>query len=376
MQVALAAVLVPLTLATTAALVLLWPEGPAPRVEGYQDFDRISAVITEVHPCPDSFAQDFGGQVPEGCRSATADVEGEAEDIEAALPFGEGAPVLEAGDRVLLFEVPDAPPSQQWQFIDFDRSRAVYTLVAVFALAVLLLSRWRGLSSLVSLALSLALVIWFVLPNLLGGTSPLLVAVVAAAAIMIVALYLGHGFNAMTSVALVGTLLALVLTGVLGAAFTSAAHFTGFSDESTKFLAAIQGQVDYEGLVLAALVIGSLGVLDDVTVTQAAAVWELKAADPTASRRSIFAAAMRIGRAHVAAAVNTLVLAYVSAMLPLLLLLTITATSFNDALLSDGVAQEVARGLVGSLGIIAAVPITTLVAALVACSGGRYARLR
>ncbi|HET7533220.1 MAG TPA: YibE/F family protein [Nocardioidaceae bacterium] len=376
MQVALAAVLVPLTMATAAALVLLWPEGPAPRAKGYQDFDRISAVITEVHPCPDSFAQDFGGQVPEGCRSATAAVEGEAEDIEAALPFGEGAPVLQAGDRVLLFEVPDAPPSQQWQFIDFDRSRAVYTLVAVFALAVLLLSRWRGLSSLVSLALSLALVIWFVLPNLLGGTSPLLVAVVAAAAIMIVALYLGHGFNAMTSVALVGTLLALVLTGVLGAAFTSAAHFTGFSDESTKFLAAIQGQVDYEGLVLAALVIGSLGVLDDVTVTQAAAVWELKAADPTASRRSIFAAAMRIGRAHVAAAVNTLVLAYVSAMLPLLLLLTITATSFNDALLSDGVAQEVARGLVGSLGIIAAVPITTLVAALVACSGGRYARLR
>jgi len=329
-----------------------------------------------VHPCPDSFAEDFGGQVPEGCRSATADVEDQAEDVEAALPFGEGAPVLEAGDRVLLFEVPDAPPSQQWQFIDFDRSRAVYTLVAVFALAVLVLSRWRGLSSLVSLALSVALVIWFVLPNLLGGTSPLLVAVVAAAAIMIVALYLGHGFNAMTSVALVGTLLALVLTGVLGAVFTSAAQFTGFSDESTKFLAAIQGQVDYEGLVLAALVIGSLGVLDDVTVTQAAAVWELKAADPTASRRSVFAAAMRIGRAHVAAAVNTLVLAYVSAMLPLLLLLTITATSFNDALLSDGVAQEVARGLVGSLGIIAAVPITTLVAALVVSSGGRYARLR
>jgi uncharacterized membrane protein len=375
-QVVLAAVLVPLTLGTAAALVLLWPEGPAPRAEGYQDFDRVSATITEVHPCPDSFAQDFGGQVPEGCRSATADIEGEADDVEAALPFGEGAPVLEAGDRVLLFEVPDAPPSQQWQFIDFDRSRAVYGLVAVFALAVLLLSRWRGLSSLVSLALSVSLVIWFVLPNLLGGTPPLLVAVVAASAIMIVALYLGHGFNTMTSVALVGTLLALVLTGVLGTVFTSAAHFTGFSDESTKFLAAIQGQVDYEGLVLAALVIGSLGVLDDVTVTQAAAVWELKAADPTASRRSIFAAAMRIGRAHVAAAVNTLVLAYVSAMLPLLLLLTITATSFNDALLSDGVAQEVARGLVGSLGIIAAVPITTLVAALVACSGGRYARLR
>jgi uncharacterized membrane protein len=193
---------------------------------------------------------------------------------------------------------------------------------------------------------------------------------------MIVALYLGHGFNAMTSSALVGTLLALVLTGALGAVVTAASHFTGFSDESTQYLAALQGEINYEGLVLAALVIGSLGVLDDVTVTQAAAVWELKAADPTAPRRELFSAAMRIGRAHVAAAVNTLVLAYVSAMLPLLLFLTLISTSFNDALLSDGVAQEVARGLVGSLGIIAAVPITTLVAVLVAGSGGRYARSR
>ena len=308
--------------------------------------------------------------------SATAEVEGRDAPVEAQLPFGAGAPEIQDGDRVLLFEVPEAPPSQQWQFIDFDRSRAVYTLVAVFALAVLLLSRWRGVASLASLALSLLLVIWFVLPNLLGGTPPLLVAVVAAAAIMIVSLYLGHGFNAMTSAALVGTLLALVLTGILGVLVTAASQFTGFSDDSTKYLAALQGEINYEGLVLAALVIGSLGVLDDVTVTQAAAVWELKAADPTAPRRELFAAAMRIGRAHVAAAVNTLVLAYVSAMLPLLLFLMLISTSFNDALLSDGVAQEVARGLVGSLGIIAAVPITTLVAVLVAGSGGRYARVR
>jgi uncharacterized membrane protein len=256
-------------------------------------------VVLDVHDCPESFALDFGGQVPENCRSATLDVEDRDEDVEAQMPAGTGAPRIETGDRVLLFNVPEAPPSQQWQFLDFDRSRAIYALVAMFAIAVLLLSRWRGLASLASLAVSLLLVIWFVLPNLLVGTPPLLVAVVAAAAIMIVALYLGHGFNAMTSTALVGTLLALVLTGVLGALVTSASQFTGFSDESTKFLAALQGEINYEGLVLAALVIGSLGVLDDVTVTQAAAVWELKAADPTVPRRELFAAAMRIGRAHV-----------------------------------------------------------------------------
>ncbi|HSE07047.1 MAG TPA: YibE/F family protein, partial [Nocardioidaceae bacterium] len=375
-QILLAVVLVPLTVATAAGLLLLWPEGPPPRAEGYRDVERISAEVLDVHACPESFALDFGGQVPENCRSATLDVEDREDDVEAQLPAGTGAPRIETGDRVLLFQVPEAPPSQQWQFMDFDRSRAIYALVAVFAVAVLLLSRWRGLASLASLAVSLLLVIWFVLPNLLVGTPPLIVAVVAAAAIMIIALYLGHGFNAMTSTALVGTLLALALTGVLGAVVTSASQFTGFSDESTKFLAALQGEINYEGLVLAALVIGSLGVLDDVTVTQAAAVWELKAADPTTPRRELFAAAMRIGRAHVAAAVNTLVLAYVSAMLPLLLFLMLISTSFNDALLSDGVAQEVARGLVGSLGIIAAVPLTTLVAVLVAGSGGRYARVR
>lgn len=355
------------------ALVLLWPESSVPRAEGYQDVDRIPGQVLAVHRCPESFAADFGGRVPPGCRSGSVEVEGRPGTVEAALPYGSGAPVIEAGDRVLLYRVAGAPPSQQWQFIDFDRSRAIYTLIAVFAGAVLLLSRWRGLASLASLGLSLALVIWFVLPNLLTGTPPLLVAVVAAAAIMIVVLYLGHGFNAMTSAALVGTLGSLALTGLVGTVVTTEAMFTGFSDESTKFLAAIQGDLDYEGLVLAALIIGALGVLDDVTVTQSAAVWELYAADPYATRRSVFTSAMRIGRAHVSAAVNTLVLAYVSAMLPLVLYLTLISTSFQDALLSDGIAQEVARGLVGGLGIIAAVPLTTLVAVLVAgARTGRY----
>lgn len=333
--------------------------------------------MQDVHPCAPGVSQDLQGATPEGCTAATVDVEDREQPVEAAMPYGTGAPTISPGDRVLLFHAADAPPGQQWQFIDFDRSRVVYGLVALFAVAVVLLSRGRGVASLASLALSLFLVIWFVLPNLTGTTPPLLVAIVAASAIMVVSLYLGHGFNAMTSAALVGTLLSLVLTGVVGGLFTTAANFTGFSDESTRYLAAIKGDLNYEGLILAGLVIGALGVLDDVTVTQSAAVWELSAADPTATRRTLFSSAMRIGRAHVTAAVNTLVLAYVSAMLPLLVLLTAISTTFTDGLLSEGVAQEVARGLVGSLGIIAAVPITTLVAVLVAgARGGRYALAR
>lgn len=376
-RVALAAVLVPLVLATTAAMVVLWPEGPAPRAEEYRQGDRFSAVVVEVHDCPESFAADFGGTVPPGCRSATVEVEGRDAPVEAALPFGTGAPVIDAGDRVVMFHVTEAPASQRWQFLDFERSRPIYTLVVAFAVAVLLLTRLRGLASLASLAMSLAVVVWFVLPNLLGDTSPLLVAVVASSAIMVVSLYLGHGFSSMTSAALVGTLVSLALTAVLGTVFTAAANFTGFSSDATAYLAAIQGEVNYEGLVLAALVIGALGVLDDVTVTQSAAVWELSAAGPQASRREVFAGAMRIGRAHVTAAVNTLVLAYVSAMLPLLLFLSLVDTPFDDALLSDAVAVEVARGLIGSLGVIAAVPITTAVAVLVAgARTDRYARAR
>ena len=333
--------------------------------------------MQDVHPCAPGVSQDLQGATPEGCTAATVDVEDRAQSVEAAMPYGTGAPTISPGDRVLLFHAADAPPGQQWQFIDFDRSRVVYGLVALFAVAVVLLSRGRGVASLASLGLSLFLVIWFVLPNLTGTTPPLLVAIVAASAIMVVSLYLGHGFNAMTSAALVGTLLSLILTGVVGGLFTTAANFTGFSDESTRYLAAIKGDLNYEGLILAGLVIGALGVLDDVTVTQSAAVWELSAADPTATRRTLFSSAMRIGRAHVTAAVNTLVLAYVSAMLPLLVLLTAISTTFTDGLLSEGVAQEVARGLVGSLGIIAAVPITTLVAVLVAgARGGRYALAR
>ncbi|MDN5856496.1 MAG: YibE/F family protein, partial [Actinomycetia bacterium] len=186
-----------------------------------------------------------------------------------------------------------------------------------------------------------------------------------AALIMIIAIYASQGFSVRSSVAIVGTLGSLAVAGTIGALFTAAGHFTGFSDESTKFLVAIIGDVDVRGLLLAGLIIGALGVLDDVTVTQTAAVWEIAAADPVASRRQLFASAMRIGRSHVSATVNTLVLAYVGASLPLLMLLSATNASASAQIRYEGVAQEIVRGLAGGLGIIAAVPITTALAALV-----------
>lgn len=342
-------------LGAVVALLLLWPHGDKPAVpDGYQD-DRLRTEITGIQKCPDD----------PSCLVATAEIRGEREQV--SLPVGEGAPSFSVGDEILVNDPgrgADGEPAQ-YSFLDFDRSTSLVWLVVLFAIAVLLLSRWKGLASLFSLTLSLLAVGGFVLPALLAGRSPLPVALTAAALIMIVTIYSSQGINIRSSVALVGTLISLAVAGSIGAFFTTVGRFTGFSDDSVKFLVAILGDVDVRGLLLAGLIIGALGVLDDVTVTQTAAVWEIAAADPSAGRGQVFAAAMRIGRDHVSATVNTLVLAYVGASLPLLMLLAALDTSLRDQLFSEGVAQEVVRGLAGSLGIIAAVPITTALAVAV-----------
>jgi uncharacterized membrane protein len=204
----------------------------------------------------------------------------------------------------------------------------------------------------------------FVLPAILEGTNALLVAVVGGTLIMVLALFLTHGVNAQTSVALVGTIGALALTAVLGTVFIEVSHISGLGQESASTLGTLVENIDVQGLLVAGLVIASLGVLDDVTVTQAAAVWELSAANPAASRRSLIGAGLRIGRAHVASVVNTLMLAYAGAALPLLLLFAASNAPSTYTISTEDVAIQVIGGLVGSLGIIAAVPLTTALAAM------------
>jgi uncharacterized membrane protein len=187
---------------------------------------------------------------------------------------------------------------------------------------------------------------------------------------MFAVLYLTHGVNVWTSVAVLGTLGALLVTGLLGLLFTDAANFTGIAGEDAAAISAYYPDVDVRGLLLAGVIIGSLGVLDDVTVTQAVTVAELRRADPTMSRTRLYAAASRVGRAHIASTVNTLVLAYAGAALPLLLLFTAGGRSTADLLTSEVVATEVVRTAVGSIGIVAAVPLTTWLAVLVLPSPG------
>jgi uncharacterized membrane protein len=230
---------------------------------------------------------------------------------------------------------------------------------------ILAFGRWRGVSSLAGLAVSFAILLLFVIPAILAGSSPLLVAVVGSSAIMFAALYLTHGVNVHTSVAVAGTLVSLVLTGVLGVVFTSLMNLTGLASDDSSYLSYTQGAIDLRGLLLAGIVIGALGVLDDVTVTQAVTVAEMSAGGRI-SRWELYRAAARVGRAHVASAVNTIVLAYAGASLPLLLVIAAGSQPISELLTSEFLAQEILRSAVGTIGLVASVPITTALAVLVA----------
>jgi uncharacterized membrane protein len=233
-------------------------------------------------------------------------------------------------------------------------------------MAVIALGRWQGLRSLLGLVLTFAVIIWFLVPSVLGGRSPVAVALVAAGLILVVTMYLSHGASVKTTVAVVGTAVALVVTAALAVAFTWAASVSGVMDEDVRLLSALVGGVDVRGLLLAGIIIGGLGVLDDVTMTQSAAVFQVRRAATDPSPRQLYAAGMAVGRDHVAAAVNTLFLAYAGAALPLLLLFATNPAGLDRVVSLEVVAVEIVRTLVGSIGLVSAVPVTTALAALLA----------
>ncbi|WP_166354961.1 YibE/F family protein [Phytoactinopolyspora limicola] len=367
---AVLSVLIPLIIATIAGMVVLWPSGDPPRIDSGV---RTDAEILDIRPCEDiDGAPPTGGHThgrqPAGeCEEAVVLVTSgpdKGEETVVSLWFGDGAPTFDVGDKVVLAGQPEAPLDQRYEVTDFQRGMPLLWLGLLFAVAVVVLSRWRGLAALGGLAISVIVIVTFLLPALLAGRDPLPVAVVGASLIMIVTLYMSHGVSIRTSVALIGTLISLTLTGVLGALFTALGQFTGLVDHAAAYIGTVNADFNIRGLLLAGLVVGALGVLDDTTVTQTATIWELSAANPNSTRRELFAAGMRIGREHVAATVNTLVLAYVGASLPLLMLFSVAGQGVVDALTTEAVAQEVVRALVGGLGIIAAVPVTTALAVL------------
>jgi uncharacterized membrane protein len=344
-------------------MILLRPTGgDRPDLSGLGFVSQVLAarvVDARDVPCP--------GAEQEGvsCRRVTYElVEGPDRGRMFTQEFvGAGTtPRLEAGDAVVLAFDPAAQQEFRYRFVDRQRTGVILWLAVFFALAVVALGRLRGLAALAGLAASLLVLIRFILPAILDGRNPVLVAVVGASAIAFVALYMAHGFSTMTTVALLGTVASLALTAVLAQIFVGLAELSGFASEEATVVQIGAARIDLAGILLGGVVIGALGAIDDMTVTQASAVWELRSANPGMRRGPLLRSGLRIGRDHVASTVNTLALAYAGASMPILLLFVLSRQSLGTIVNGEVIATELVRTLVGSIGLVAAVPLTTWLA--------------
>lgn len=366
------ALVVGLLLATAGGLVALWPDD-----SGGVELDEslraptYDAEVVGLTPTP--------CQNPEatGCVRVRAQLKGgpdEGKTTEYAAGESTSDPEFAKGDRVRLArnEIPEGSPPglDPYTFSDYDRRGPMLWLLLGFAAVVVLFGRLRGFLSLVGLGLSVAVIATFIVPAILDGKSPLGVAIVGSMAVMFATMALAHGVGPKSVAAALGTTAALLLTAGLAILFTRFANITGFSSEEATLLQGVAGELSLEGLVLAGIVIAALGVLDDLTISQASSVMALRRSNPAHGVRELYKGAIAIGRDHVAATVNTLVLAYVGASLPVLLVFSVGGIPFADAINREAVSQQVIGTLVGSIGLIAAVPLTTAIAAALAARGG------
>ncbi|HZB06082.1 MAG TPA: YibE/F family protein [Thermoleophilaceae bacterium] len=358
-----------LAVATLAGLVLLWPGEVESQIAQGIAVETETATVERVEEeaCPGFTGQD--------CQLATARFESGPETgkrVQVQLGGGGLDPDVDPGDEVRLAKAPEPPPGSEavagtgYTLYDFERRGPMLLLAGLFVVVVLAFARWRGALSLAGLAVSLALVLLFVVPAILDGEEPLLVAVVGSLAIALITIPLAHGWGPKSIAALLGTAASLILTALLALLFTNLTHLTGLASEEAIFLQVGNADVSLQGLLLAGMVIGALGVLDDVTISQASTVLALRRANASFGFRQLFGRALNVGRDHVSATVNTLVLAYVGASLPILLLFSAADLGVSEATNLEVVAKEIVATLVGSIGLIAAVPVTTALAALLA----------
>ncbi len=357
-----------LVVAVAVGAFSLWPRHhrAAAVSPGRQDSTRIvDAVVTRVTPRP--CARDEQQQALPG--TTCSKVVARRADNQRTVTFDftdQSGGIVTAGRRVKLSVIEQQGQPPFYNIVDLERGRPMLLLTLVFVAAVVGFGRWQGIRSLIGLVGSFVVIVGFIVPAILDGRSPVAVALVGSLAIMIVSLYLSHGLARKSTAAVVGTALALGLTGALAVVFVRAASLTGLASEEALNANFQVGGLSLRGLLLAGIIIGGLGVLDDVTMSQASLVFALRRANPAAPLSSLIGASLTVGRDHIAATVNTLFLAYAGASLPLLILFATSGDPLGSVATSEVVAVEIIRTLCGSVGLIAAVPLTTVLAALLA----------
>ncbi len=367
----LAAVVAAISLAAVVAMALLWPSASeVPRDANPLSGDGVSLVdgtVTAVEP----FDCGSGGVGPDNlptvagdCANVTAETD--AGDATFTLDSARYQAGMDVGDDIELIRI--APQGQEatYEFYDFQRSTPLVAIALAFAVLVVVVARWRGLFALVGIGVTLLALMQFILPALLAGKAALPVAIVGSTVIMTIVLYLAHGVSIRTTSALFGTYFGIVATALMGVLATDWTSLTGIGSEDDRTLVATVPDLSMSGVVAATMVIAGLGVLNDVTVTQASAVWEMRALQPTARARELFTSAMRIGRDHIASSVYTLVFAYAGSAMTVLLLISAYSRPLGEMASTEELGQEIVRTLVGAIGLVLAVPVTTAIAVALA----------
>ena len=283
-----------------------------------------------------------------------------------SLVFTNESRLFREGDRVLVERTRTLEGEDVFHVTDYVRTSPLFWLTALFVAATLLLSGWQGLRSLLGMGVSLVVILFFIVPQILDGRNPVIVAILGSVVMMGISLYLVYGWNSKTHVAVAGLLLSLIVTGLLAAWAVNWTRLSGFGAEEAGFLQVAGVQLDTRGLLLAGIIIGTLGALDDIAIGQSSTIFELRKANPDLTTLELFRHGMTVGRDHIAAMVNTLLLAYVGAALPLVLMFSVFAESVGVTINREIIAEEIVRTLVGSLGLLAGMPLTSVIAAYAA----------
>lgn len=350
--------------ATVALAMMLGAARPAAAQAEPTPPPNIEAVVTGVLA---NGTRDVAGELQQyqrlELRLTSGARAGQVVVLEAGDAVSAKAPLYRVGDGVLVSVEPGGDGQEMLYISDRLRRTPLLGLFVLFVLVVVAVARWRGVASLAAMAVTFAVIFGFLLPRISAGDDPILAAIVTALVITPVTYYLSHGVNRKTTAAVAGTLVALLVAGLLALVAVNAAVITGFASEEASYLQNLRpGTLNVRGLLLASIIIGLSGILDDITVSQAAIVAQLRSAAGHLSTREVYARAMDIGRDHIASLVNTLVLVYVSSALPLLLLFIYSNAPWSEVLNYEIVAEEIVRTLVASIGLVLAVPLSTALA--------------
>ncbi|MFW6597881.1 YibE/F family protein [Propionibacteriaceae bacterium Y2011] len=372
-------IVIPIAVWTVVAMIVMWPHDVADHIRSDTSSYSVEGLtiptgrvvsVTE-HSCDGEVGSVPG--VESTCASGEVQVtEGPEKDsiVQVEFTAAHYASGVKEGTKVKLFRIPLPDGGAAYQFADFERSTPLIVFILGFCVAVVVVARFRGFMGLVGLGFAAVVITQFMFPALVSGDDPVLVGLVGSSAIMFVVLYTAHGFSARTTTALLGTLFGLAVAAGLGVVATRWAHLTGVASEEDYLLAASAPDMQLTSVVICGIIVAGLGVMNDVTITQASAVWELSNSGQR-SAAQLFTSAMRIGRDHIASTVYTIAFATAGASLSTLLLISVYQRGMWEVIQTEVFSAEILRTVVGSIGLVLAMPLTTAIGVAAVRLGSR-----